>query len=62
MQTGQLGVSADGKPTAVVSPEEAEIARLKAEVVRLNIERDIAKNVHRDVAPIQWRETRICPT
>jgi len=31
---GQLGVSADGKPAAVVSPEQAEIARLKAEVAR----------------------------
>ena len=31
---GQLGVSADGKPAAVVSPEQADIARLKAEVAR----------------------------
>ena len=40
---GQLGVSTDGKPAAVVSPEQAEIARLKAEVTRLKMERDIAK-------------------
>lgn len=40
---GQLGVSKDGKPAAVVSPEQAEIARLKAEVARLKMERDIAK-------------------
>ena len=40
---GQLGVSADGKPAVVVSPEQAEIARLKAEVSRLKMERDIAK-------------------
>jgi len=57
---GQLGVSADGKPAAVVSPEQAEIARLKAEVARLKMERDIAKNVHRGAAPSQWQETRVC--
>jgi MSHA biogenesis protein MshL len=26
----------------------------------LNVERDIAKNVHRGVAPSQWQETRVC--
>lgn len=41
---GQLGVSGDGKsPAPVVTPEQAEIARLRAEVARLKMERDIAK-------------------
>jgi transposase len=40
---GQLGLAPDGKAAPVVTPEQAEIARLKAEVARLKMERDIAK-------------------
>ena len=40
---GQLGLTADGKPAPVVTAEQAEIARLRAEVARLRMERDIAK-------------------
>ena len=41
---GLLGLSSDGKTAAtVVTPEQAEIARLRAEVARLEMERDIAK-------------------
>jgi transposase len=40
---GKLGMTAEGKPAPVVSPEQAEIARLRAEVARLKMERDIAK-------------------
>lgn len=41
---GQLGVSAEGKPAApVITPEQAQIARLRAQVARLTMERDIAK-------------------
>ena len=40
---GELGVAADGKPAPVVAPEQAEIARLRAEVARLKMERDIVK-------------------
>jgi len=40
---GQLGMTADGKPAPVVTPEQAEIARLRAEVARLKMERDIAE-------------------
>lgn len=40
---GELGKSADGKPAPVVTPEQAEIARLRAEVARLKMERDIVK-------------------
>jgi transposase len=40
---GQLGVSAAGQAAPVVTPEQAEIARLRAEVARLRMERDIAK-------------------
>jgi transposase len=41
---GQFGVSAEGKPAApVITPEQAEIARLRAQVARLTMERDIAK-------------------
>ena len=50
--------SADKAPK--VSPEQMEIARLRAENARLRMERDIAKNVHRGVAPSQWQETRVC--
>jgi transposase len=41
--TGELGKSADGRPTPVITPEQAEIARLRAEVARLKMERDIVK-------------------
>jgi transposase len=40
---GQLGMTTDGKPSVLVTPEQAEIARLRAEVARLKMERDIAK-------------------
>ena len=40
---GLLGITAEGKATPVVTPEQAEIARLRAEVARLKMERDIAK-------------------
>jgi len=40
---GQLGMSAQGKPVATVTPEQAEIARLRAELARVKMERDIAK-------------------
>ncbi len=39
---GQLGVSLEGKPVTV-TPEQAEIARLRAELARVKMERDIAK-------------------
>src|SRR4051794_26508282 len=42
---GQLGAPVEGKACAAptVTPEQAEIARLRAEVSRLKMERDIAK-------------------
>jgi transposase len=40
---GELGMSASGKPSPVVTPEQAEIARLRAELARVKMERDIAK-------------------
>lgn len=40
---GQLGVSVEGKPVTTVTPEQAEIARLRAELARVKMERDIAK-------------------
>jgi transposase len=41
---GELGKAGEGKAVAaVVTPEQAEIARLRAEVARLKMERDIAK-------------------
>lgn len=40
---GRLGLTAEGKPAPEVTPEQAEIARLRAEVARLKMERDIAK-------------------
>src|SRR3990167_7339409 len=54
---GELG---GGGRSIQVSPEQMEIARLRAENARLRMERDIAKNVHRGVAPSQWQETRVC--
>ena len=55
-EKGQLKGVGD-KP---VSPEQMELARLRAELARVTMERDIAKNVHRGVAPSQWQETRVC--
>ena len=41
---GQLGIGTEGKTAAlVVTPEQAEIARLRAEVAGLKMERDITK-------------------
>ena len=41
---GQLGTTADGKAAApTMTPEQAEIARLRAEVARLRMERAIVK-------------------
>ncbi|GKS92855.1 transposase [Acidovorax sp. SUPP2539] len=41
---GQLVAPSEGKTTMpTVTPEQAEIARLKAQVARLTMERDIAK-------------------
>lgn len=41
---GQLAMTSEGKATTpTVTPEQAEIARLKAQVARLMMERDIAK-------------------
>jgi transposase-like protein len=41
---GAAASSVDGKASvAVVTPEQAELARLRAEVARLRMERDIAK-------------------
>ena len=34
---GQLGVLVEGKPVAMVTPEQAEIARLRAELARVKI-------------------------
>lgn len=45
---GQLAVTCEGKATTpTVTPEQAEIARLKAQVARLTMERDIAKKLRR---------------
>jgi transposase len=57
---GPLSGVGDADKAVKISPEQMEIARLRAEVARLSMERDIAKNVHRGVAPSQWRETRVC--
>ena len=38
-----MGLTADGRPAPEVTPEQGEIARLRAEVARLKMERDIAK-------------------
>lgn len=45
---GQLGMSAEGKPVAMVTPEQGEIARLRAELARVKMERDIAKKAALD--------------
>ena len=45
---------ADSKP---VSAEQMEISRLRAELARVKMERDILKNDHRGAAPSQWTET-----
>ena len=57
---GELDGAGGGDKSIQVSPEQMEIARLRAENARLRMERDIAKNVHRGVAPSQWQETRVC--
>lgn len=54
---GQLGVTGAGVVAPTVTPEQAEIARLRAENARLKMERDIAKNGHRGAAPSQGTET-----
>lgn len=48
---GELGVTADGKVAPQLTPEQAEIARQRAEVVRLRMERDIARRDYRGAAP-----------
>ena len=50
---GELDGAGGGDKSIQVSPEQMEIARLRAENARLRMERDIAKNVHRGVAPSQ---------
>ena len=40
-----------------VSAEQMELARLRAELARVKMERDILKNDHRDRIPSQWTET-----
>jgi transposase len=40
---GELGTTAGGKPAPVVTSEQSEIARLRAELARVKMERDIAK-------------------
>lgn len=57
---GELEVGVADTKTPKVTPEQMELARLRAENVRLRMERDIAKNVHRGAAPSQWQETRVC--
>ena len=57
---GELDGAGGGDKSIQVSPEQMEIARLRAENARLRMERNIAKNVHRGVAPSQWQETRVC--
>lgn len=60
---GQLAVTSEGKATTpTITPEQQEIARLRAQVARLTMERDIAKNVFRGSAPSRWKETRVLPT
>jgi hypothetical protein len=41
-------------------PEVAEIDRLRKEVAKLKMERDILKNGHRGAVPSQWTETLGC--
>ena len=43
-----------------VSAEQMELARLRAELARVKMERDILKNFPRGVAPSRWRETPGC--
>jgi transposase len=40
---GQLDGAGDEQNARMVTPEQAELARLRAEVARLRMERDIAK-------------------
>lgn len=54
---GQLGAPSGGKATTpTVTPEQAEIARLRAQVPRLTMERDIAKKAALD----STRRCNIC--
>jgi transposase len=57
---GQLAGKPEGKVMQAMTPEQAEIARLRAQVARLTTERDIAKNGHRGVAPALCAETPGC--
>lgn len=46
---GQLAVTSEGKATTpTITPEQEEIARLRAQVARLTMERDIAKKAALD--------------
>ena len=47
----ELNAAVDVNKAPKLTPEQMEIARLRAEVSRLRMERDIAKNVHRGAAP-----------
>ena len=51
---GQLKGAGD-KP---VSPEQMELARLRAELARVKMERDILKNCPRVISRPMWIETR----
>lgn len=52
-QEGKLG----GAGTKPVSPEQMELSRLRAEVARLKMERDILKNIPKGRAPARRAET-----
>ena len=43
-----------------VSAEQMELARLRAELARVKMERDILKNVLRGESTSRWQETREC--
>ena len=43
-----------------VSAEQMELARLRAELARVKMERDILKNLLRGGAPSRWQETPGC--
>ena len=51
---GQLGMTADGKPAPVVTPEQAEIARLRAEPCWSLLHR----SVHWCINPCNDRQSR----
>ena len=52
-QEGKLG----GAGTKPVSPEQMELSRLRAEVARLKMERDILKNIPKGHVPARKAET-----